>query len=138
MMDKVLLGVQPIQHLRCITLMWCRKHNHFALLTQQPQHFTAVGSYSDGCLLFSNIKINTSITSPVGKLMERMTSDGESLDSLQWIRVSSKSNTIVFLTNYKGENIFTFIEGKLLYLRLYSLITWLLYVFCKLEGMKWL
>ena len=38
------------------------------------------------------------MTSPVGKVIGRMMSDGTSVDSLQWIRVSSRSNTIVLVT----------------------------------------
>lgn len=42
------------------------------------------------------ILIPASYTSPVGKLIGKIISDGTSLDSLQWIRVSSRSKIIVF------------------------------------------
>ena len=48
----------------------------------------------------------TSIISPVGNLIGKITSPYIWIDSLQWINVSSKSNTIVFLL----------VEGKLIFL----------------------
>jgi hypothetical protein len=40
----------------------------------------------------------TSMISPVGKTTYNTTSEGVSVLSLQWINVSSRSNTIVFLS----------------------------------------
>lgn len=39
----------------------------------------------------------TSIISPDGNFIGKITSQGIYVDSLQWINVSSRSNTIVFL-----------------------------------------
>lgn len=61
--------------------------------------------------------INTSIISPVGNYIGNITSPGIFVDSLQWIRVSSKSKTIVFLNDVIGRFIFfSSIYYKLIFL----------------------
>lgn len=74
----------------------------FEMLTDFFKDFEGIWSDINSSLFNFNIQKTmfsiTSIISPCGNLIGKMTSHGISADSLQWIKVSSRSKMIVFLS----------------------------------------